>query len=217
MALIKCSECGKEISDKATTCPNCSYPLKKEKVKENGKRILLQSKKISFNIFKIIIMVCIVSFILLSIKLLYQHFENQKELKREQEIISKYIGGNITNIENKVWKTEHKDYYETYVFNDDYTCEYYKSGYTFEFKGETLPSFSESKKYYYKVEEREKNELVITVFEINFDTEYINTIETLEYFPPKISGNLYFNESMYGDNNTIFLPDDKPYYENVNE
>ena len=23
MALIKCSECGKEISDKAKTCPNC--------------------------------------------------------------------------------------------------------------------------------------------------------------------------------------------------
>ena len=27
MALIKCSECGKEISDKATTCPNCGCPV----------------------------------------------------------------------------------------------------------------------------------------------------------------------------------------------
>lgn len=27
MALIKCSECGKEISDKAKACPNCGYPL----------------------------------------------------------------------------------------------------------------------------------------------------------------------------------------------
>ena len=26
MALIKCSECGKEISDKAITCPNCGCP-----------------------------------------------------------------------------------------------------------------------------------------------------------------------------------------------
>lgn len=25
MALIKCSECGKEISDRATMCPNCGY------------------------------------------------------------------------------------------------------------------------------------------------------------------------------------------------
>lgn len=27
MALIKCSECGKEISDKAAACPNCGCPL----------------------------------------------------------------------------------------------------------------------------------------------------------------------------------------------
>lgn len=30
MALIKCSECGKEISDKASTCPNCGMPLQRE-------------------------------------------------------------------------------------------------------------------------------------------------------------------------------------------
>jgi len=27
MALIKCPECGKEISDKAVACPNCGFPL----------------------------------------------------------------------------------------------------------------------------------------------------------------------------------------------
>ncbi len=27
MALVKCLECGKEISDKANVCPNCGYPL----------------------------------------------------------------------------------------------------------------------------------------------------------------------------------------------
>lgn len=27
MALIKCPECGKKISDKATSCPNCGYPI----------------------------------------------------------------------------------------------------------------------------------------------------------------------------------------------
>ena len=27
MALIKCPECGKEVSDKAKTCINCGYPL----------------------------------------------------------------------------------------------------------------------------------------------------------------------------------------------
>ena len=32
MALIICTECGKEISDKATTCPNCGAPIKKDTV-----------------------------------------------------------------------------------------------------------------------------------------------------------------------------------------
>lgn len=34
MALIKCKECGKEISDQAEICPNCGYKLKKEKVSQ---------------------------------------------------------------------------------------------------------------------------------------------------------------------------------------
>ena len=29
MALIKCPECGREVSDKATACPNCGYALNK--------------------------------------------------------------------------------------------------------------------------------------------------------------------------------------------
>ncbi|WP_083250441.1 zinc-ribbon domain-containing protein [Synergistes jonesii] len=34
MALIKCSECGKEISDKASACPHCGYPMGEIKVTE---------------------------------------------------------------------------------------------------------------------------------------------------------------------------------------
>ncbi len=33
MPLIKCPECNKEISDKATSCPSCGHPLKDEKSK----------------------------------------------------------------------------------------------------------------------------------------------------------------------------------------
>lgn len=32
MALIKCPECGKEISDKAASCPNCGFPIAKGNV-----------------------------------------------------------------------------------------------------------------------------------------------------------------------------------------
>ena len=50
MALIKCSECGKEISDKATTCPNCGSPtvssekakkLKEEEIKKTQEGCLV--------------------------------------------------------------------------------------------------------------------------------------------------------------------------------
>lgn len=30
MALIKCNECGKEVSDKADSCPNCGNPIAKK-------------------------------------------------------------------------------------------------------------------------------------------------------------------------------------------
>lgn len=30
MALIKCPECGKEVSDNAVSCPGCGFPLKKD-------------------------------------------------------------------------------------------------------------------------------------------------------------------------------------------
>ena len=34
MALIKCPECGKEVSDSAKICPHCGYPLNKNKAVE---------------------------------------------------------------------------------------------------------------------------------------------------------------------------------------
>ena len=36
MALIKCEECGKEISDKAKTCINCGYPVGEIKAREEN-------------------------------------------------------------------------------------------------------------------------------------------------------------------------------------
>ena len=36
MALIKCSECGKEISDTAAVCVNCGAPIKKENTMQSS-------------------------------------------------------------------------------------------------------------------------------------------------------------------------------------
>lgn len=43
--LIKCSECGKEVSDKANTCPNCGAPVqnndnKEKELKDLAKKVV---------------------------------------------------------------------------------------------------------------------------------------------------------------------------------
>ena len=45
MALIKCSECGKEISDKSKTCIHCGCPVEKELIcNECGKKLDIKEK-----------------------------------------------------------------------------------------------------------------------------------------------------------------------------
>ena len=39
MAMIKCPECGKEISDKAVSCPNCGAVVKKKFCQHCGEKI----------------------------------------------------------------------------------------------------------------------------------------------------------------------------------
>lgn len=36
MALIKCPECGRQVSDKASKCPQCGFPIR-ESMGANGK------------------------------------------------------------------------------------------------------------------------------------------------------------------------------------
>lgn len=45
MAIIKCSECGKEISDKSTSCIHCGNPIERKIIcKECGKEISINNK-----------------------------------------------------------------------------------------------------------------------------------------------------------------------------
>lgn len=51
MALIKCPECGKEVSKDAKTCPQCGHPIKKEKPKKkHGCLITIISVVVFFGI-----------------------------------------------------------------------------------------------------------------------------------------------------------------------
>jgi Uncharacterised protein family UPF0547. len=45
MALINCPECGKEISDKVTTCPHCGYPFEQSNKEEDRGTVNNNDKK----------------------------------------------------------------------------------------------------------------------------------------------------------------------------
>ena len=60
MSLIKCPECGKEISSSAKMCPNCGYEIKtKIKNKENG-----IDKHPIYSAFKTAILIFLVIFVI---------------------------------------------------------------------------------------------------------------------------------------------------------
>lgn len=87
MALIKCPECGKEISDKASNCPNCGCPIETDSTIKESNSIVKESSinKQSFNIKKfvpIIIGVIVVAIIGII-------FYNAKEV-RPQKIKATY-------------------------------------------------------------------------------------------------------------------------------
>ena len=43
MALIHCPECNREISDKATVCPGCGYPLDTTPIESDRERLLKEA------------------------------------------------------------------------------------------------------------------------------------------------------------------------------
>lgn len=65
MALIKCPECGREVSDKAPACPNCGYPLDSAVEKDTQvQKIIVDEKEKSkekkkIPIIPVIIIICI--------------------------------------------------------------------------------------------------------------------------------------------------------------
>lgn len=68
MALIKCPECGKEISDKASNCPNCGCPIKipKAEVFSNVPEQPITgqtSKKLNKKIISIVVVLAVVAII----------------------------------------------------------------------------------------------------------------------------------------------------------
>lgn len=93
MSLIKCPECGKEVSDKARKCPNCAYSL----------------KKISLNKIKKYILFIIIALIILIVGIIgFIKYTENKYVKKAESIVLNIINSSadcerIANLTTKVW------------------------------------------------------------------------------------------------------------------
>lgn len=91
MALVKCPECGKEISDKASSCPNCGVGIKKNKN------------------FGIISGIVIVFIIFVTVLLLKNNFFTKNEYT-----VQYYVDKNIENVKGEIGDNLTINYVEEY-------------------------------------------------------------------------------------------------------
>lgn len=98
MALIKCPECGKEISDKASSCPNCGNRVKNNKVV--NKKILV--------IFAVV-MICLIILYLMKF---------MSKISTDNYLYEKILGKEKSYVYNLLYKEREflneKDDYDVY-------------------------------------------------------------------------------------------------------
>ena len=68
MALIQCSECGKEISDQISACPHCGYPVQKQTDENKGKN----KKKLLLPVIIAGIILVLIAIIFICYKFVYK-------------------------------------------------------------------------------------------------------------------------------------------------
>ena len=68
MALTKCSECGKEVSEKAFTCPNCGKPLQDISKATQRSPVTIEQTKKKWKVVRLISWLMIITGVILFIK-----------------------------------------------------------------------------------------------------------------------------------------------------
>jgi|GEM_PF-4087762 len=104
MALIKCPECGKEVSDKAAKCPNCGMKIaeqgeNKEKKAEKGEKNVLNEAQSFAKKNPLAILVGVVVVVLVIVAIATKGFGGfgggyQYEIMRSEDDTTMYVGMN---------------------------------------------------------------------------------------------------------------------------
>lgn len=114
MALIKCPECKKEISDKVKTCPHCGFPLIEETIKDITAVSLktknsLKTKRILVSLF-IIVLMGISVFLFLSfqkvqkLKIEKNEYIDNLEALSYSTLIAASEAESLCNLTGQVWQ-----------------------------------------------------------------------------------------------------------------
>ena len=99
MALIKCPECGKDISNKAIVCPNCGNPISGEAISsENIRNSVTKRKPLYWVILAILLL--IIAFILIN------SIDGNELTKEEAE---KAVKESMEKYQNHLDKQQEKD------------------------------------------------------------------------------------------------------------
>ena len=92
MTLIKCRECGKEISDTSKRCIHCGAKIKKEKIKkEKNKEVSKSKKKIILIILSVILFIGTIITIYFLLNNNVEQTNLRDDTKSQVEIITDYI------------------------------------------------------------------------------------------------------------------------------
>ena len=86
MALINCNECGREISDKATSCIHCGYPL-------NNKTLSNPTSKKKLYVIVAIIILALIIFITLNSKNIYGTYKQLDLTDGKEGTLTLYENG----------------------------------------------------------------------------------------------------------------------------
>ena len=131
MALIRCPECGKEVSDQAKTCAHCGFPIAKSlRPKIQKPKIVISKKKVK----TILLIVFVLAVGIIGIKFLlyilgpeykikqYIKYYNSNDDEKLKQLFYNGPGGNITyhnTSESSGYTIISYDYYDSFEVPDE--------------------------------------------------------------------------------------------------
>lgn len=144
MALVNCPECNKEVSEKARVCPNCGYPLLKNRVKlsENRKKMFSKKTKIGIIITITAILTCIIIAYEFDTSNRVDYMTRNCEMYLESKYDSNFSLKEIVDKDRNsieahfvcdsfpdyvIYATCEKDKKDDYKYEDNYMMYYYKN------------------------------------------------------------------------------------------